>query len=74
MPEWNGIYMYGDFCTGKLWGLLRTQPTAAGVAAGWESRLLFETGASITTFGQDPEGEVYFADRGGPLYKLEALP
>jgi hypothetical protein len=33
--------------------------------------LLFQTGANITTFGEDSSGEVYLADRGGTIYKLE---
>ncbi|MEO8354767.1 MAG: PQQ-dependent sugar dehydrogenase, partial [Chloroflexota bacterium] len=24
MPEWNGIYLYGDYCTGIIWGLNRS--------------------------------------------------
>jgi glucose/arabinose dehydrogenase len=72
MPEWNGIYLYGDYCSGKIWGLLHE----AGAAndKGWESALLFETGANITTFGQDPGGEVYFADRRATIYRLEKAP
>ena len=67
--EWNGIYFYGDYCTGKFWGLLRTAPEqAAQQPAG--RRLLFETRANITTFGQDPGGEVYFADRAGGIFRL----
>jgi hypothetical protein len=69
MPEWSGIYLYADYCSGKMWGLLR----AAGVpeSTTWTSQLLFETGANITTFGQDQAGEVYFADRSGGIFRLE---
>ncbi|MFH1185833.1 MAG: PQQ-dependent sugar dehydrogenase [Chloroflexota bacterium] len=72
MPEWSGIYLYGDYCSGKLWGLMRTPDLGAG--AEWATQLLYETGANITTFGQDTGGEVYFADRSGAIYRLEALP
>jgi glucose/arabinose dehydrogenase len=71
MPQWNGIYFYGDYCTGKLWGLL--QPSGAG-GPQWQSALLYETRANITTFGQDPGGEVYFADRAGGIFRLVLLP
>jgi glucose/arabinose dehydrogenase len=71
MPQWNGIYFYGDYCTGKLWGLLQT-PGAGGPQ--WQSALLYETRANITTFGQDRGGEVYFADRAGGIFRLELLP
>ncbi len=69
MPEWQGIYLYGDFCSGLIWGLTRSGGGAA--TATWGSRLLFHTSAHITTFGQDQSGEVYFADRGGTIYKLQ---
>jgi hypothetical protein len=72
MPQWAGVYLYGDFCTGKIWGLL---PEASGTASGARmGSLLFESGAQITTFGQDTAGEVYFADRRGGIYRLELLP
>jgi len=64
LPAWNGIYLYGDFCTGYVWGLL-----AQGGA--WQSQLLFQTGLGISTFGVDEAGNVYLADyRGGTIYRL----
>jgi glucose/arabinose dehydrogenase len=68
MPEWTGIYLYGDYCSGKIWGLLH--PRAGSTDATWKSMLLFETRASITTFGQDRAGELYFADRNGSILRL----
>jgi len=72
LPQWNGIYLYGDYCSGKIWGLLHA-PGAVNIT-GWKSALLFETGANITTFGQDSRGEVYFADRKGTIYRLTSAP
>jgi glucose/arabinose dehydrogenase len=64
MPEWDGIYFYGDYCSGKIWGLLRT-------ADGWKNQLLFESGFSITTFGLDETKEIYLASfRNGEIYQL----
>ncbi len=63
LPQWRGIYLYGDYCSGKVWGLLND-------AAGWESALLFETGFRISTFGVDRDGETYLADYGGTIYRL----
>jgi len=64
LPAWNGIYLYGDFCTGYVWGLL----TQGG---SWQSQLLFTTGLGISTFGVDEAGEVYLADyRSGTIYRL----
>ena len=63
MPEWNGIYLYGDYCTGYVWG-------AINVNGHWQTQLLFETGERITSFGQDREGEVYLVSDSGNVYQL----
>ncbi len=63
MPEWNGIYLYGDYCTGFIWGLFRSDE-------GWQVRLLFDTDVNITSFGQDEFGEIYLVGDGGGIYRL----
>jgi len=63
MPEWNGIYLYGDYCTGYVWGLIN-------IDGGWQAHLLFDTEANITSFGQDDAGEIYLVSDGGEIYKL----
>lgn len=63
MPEWNGIYLYGDYCTGYIWGLFLSDGT-------WQNQRLFEAGVTITTFGQDETGELYLASDNGNVYKL----
>lgn len=63
MPEWQGIYLYGDYCTGYIWGLINS-------ANGWQAEVLFESGFNISTFGEDESGEMYVADHGGAIYKL----
>ena len=65
MPEWQGIYLYGDYCSGQVWGLLQINGL-------WQTQLLFSTGFTITTFGQDAAGELYLSDyRAGVIYRLE---
>jgi glucose/arabinose dehydrogenase len=64
LPEWEGVYLYGDFCSGRIWGLLRTGASSS------ESSLLFDTDFSITSFGQDALGGVYVVDRNGGVYRL----
>jgi len=63
MPEWNGIYVYGDYCTGLIWGLLRTGDT-------WQAQLLFDMQVTITSFGQDGAGELYLLSDNGGVYRL----
>jgi glucose/arabinose dehydrogenase len=65
LQEWLGVYLYGDYCTGRVWGLL------PGSSGEWENRLLFETGTSLTSFGLDEDGELYLVSRNGDVYRLE---
>ena len=63
MPEWNGIYLYGDYCSGKIWGLIQQD-------GGWQSQLLFDLDGTITSFGQDTSGELYLLSDSGGIYRL----
>src|SRR5215217_6014509 len=63
MPEWNGIYIYGDYCTGMIWGLLQTD-------GGWQNQLLFDVDVTITSFGQDETGELYLLSDTGQIFRL----
>jgi glucose/arabinose dehydrogenase len=64
LPAWNGIYIYGDYCSGLIWGLLRS-------GTNWQSQVLFRSGFNITTFGQDESGEAYLSDyNSGTIYRL----
>jgi glucose/arabinose dehydrogenase len=54
-PQLQGIYFYGDYCSGHLRGL-QFSPT------GWQSAVLYDAGFQIAGFGQDEAGEVYVAD------------
>jgi uncharacterized protein (TIGR03437 family) len=66
VPSLQGTYLYGDFGSGRLWGLRST-------ASGWDNRELLSTGLQISTFGEDAAGEVYVADYGnGGLYRVAA--
>jgi glucose/arabinose dehydrogenase len=64
-PQLRGIYFFGDFCSGRIWGLRR-------IRGHWVSRVLAETGLLITTFGEDEAGNIYMADIGGKIYVLSA--
>lgn len=65
LPGWRGIYLYGDYCTGNIWGLLRD---ANGE---WQNQLLFTVDANIASFGEDTQGEIYLVDLQGNVYRLE---
>ena len=64
VPQLRGIYLYGDFCQGKIWAVASHE----GI---WRTTLLFDEQYNITTFGIDEEGEIYFTDYGlGVIYKI----
>jgi uncharacterized protein (TIGR03437 family) len=61
-PGLHGIYFYGDYGSGNLWGVTREGST-------FRNRLLNGTGLQISTFGEDEQGEIYLADhRNGGIY------
>jgi len=55
-PLLHGTYLYGDFCNGVVWGATRSSSGAVS------TRVLADTSFSISTFGEDVNGEVYVAD------------
>ena len=64
LPELQGVYLYGDYCTGRVWGLLR------GADGAWLSQQLFEIKANISSFGEGEDGSVYLVDLQGSVYTL----
>jgi glucose/arabinose dehydrogenase len=64
-PELQGVYLFGDYCSGRVWGLL------SDGGGGWQNQLMFETGARITSFGLDQGGELYLVNHRGEVYRLE---
>lgn len=53
-PQLEGLYIYGDFCSGILWGLQQ-------VTGQWQNQVLLESGMSPLTFGEDERGSIYMA-------------
>jgi glucose/arabinose dehydrogenase len=62
-PALQGIYLYGDYVSGRIWGLRFD-------GSGWENRLLLESGRNISSFGQDGAGEVYVIDHAGEILQV----
>jgi glucose/arabinose dehydrogenase len=64
----QGVYIYGDHCSGRIWGLKR-----AGGAL--ENKLILDSSLLISTFGEDEAGNLYVADHGaGAIYKIIVPP
>jgi glucose/arabinose dehydrogenase len=62
-PRMRGVYFYGDYCTGRVWGLRRN-------GGAWESTPLADTPFRITHFGEDEAGNVYVVDYNGGIYLI----
>lgn len=70
-----GIYFYGDYVTGRIWGLRYED----GKVIANEEVLKSNTRPVIASFGEDEDGELYICafervDRGGGIiYRIEQL-
>jgi glucose/arabinose dehydrogenase len=64
IPSIQGDYLYGDFCSGEIWGLDNpyTSPTPV---------LLLDTSLLVSSFGEDRNGELYVTDLNGRLYRVD---
>ncbi|MGE0827120.1 MAG: PQQ-dependent sugar dehydrogenase [Candidatus Binatia bacterium] len=63
-PRLRGVYFYGDFCSGQLWGVQQSEGSA-------QPRFALDSSFNISTFGEDEAGELYLADYGsGDIYRI----
>lgn len=66
IPSLVGTYLYGDFCSGRIWGMRRSGSSRI-------STLLMDSELSISTFGDDEQGELYVADHSSDgIYRITA--
>ena len=68
IPGMYGVYLYGDYCTGRIWR------ADQGGGGSWTSTQLLDSGYLISGWGEDLAGEVYLADHGGQIRKLTQVP
>ncbi len=68
LPELNGCFIYGDYSTGKIWGVRHdgTQVTF--------HRELADTTLQITGFAMNNAGELLVIDHVGGFYRIEPNP
>ena len=53
LPLLQGVFLYADFCRGKIWGL------TGGSQDKWQSPLLINASVPVSAIGEDQEGNVY---------------
>lgn len=62
-PKLRGVYVFGDFVTGRIWGMRRLPSVS--------TRQLADTSLLISSFGQSARGELYLCDfKGGAIYRV----
>lgn len=62
----TGIYFFADYCSGMIWSTFRDADGA------WQTNLFMDTNFTISSFGQDDDGELYMVNQGGSILKLVA--
>jgi hypothetical protein len=60
-PNLNGRYLFGDFCSGKIWGLHKDGDD-------WVTKQLADTAFAITTFGVAEDQSIFLANQAGGIY------
>lgn len=65
-PALIGHYLFGDYCSGRIWSLTEGSPGR------WTMRQLIDSPLSISSFGEDEQGELYVVHYGGAIYRVTA--
>ena len=63
-PLLIGRYLFGDYCSGRIWSLVASGPSPQAEV------LLTDTSLQISSFGEDAAGEVYVVALGGTIYHI----
>ena len=64
IPWLRGVYVYGDFCSGEVFGLRYADGRVV------EHGQLADTGLRIMSFGEDNDGELYLLSQKSGIYRL----
>ena len=59
IPDLAGTYVFGDFCSGEIWGYRHG-----------EKQILQSTDLQISSFGEDRDGELYVLGYGGKIIRI----
>jgi glucose/arabinose dehydrogenase len=65
-PDMTGIYFYSDYCSGRIWGL-------SFDGTDWQNTEYLDSTLSVSSFGENVNGEVYVVDLNGGVYLLEGV-
>ncbi len=65
IPALQGVYLYSDFGSGLIWTIV---PTSSGTFS--SQIMLTGTGLTVSSFGEDEDGELYIIDYKGTIYQF----
>jgi uncharacterized repeat protein (TIGR03806 family) len=65
LPRLSGIYIYGDYALGTIWGLRYQNKLVS------EQKVIAACPEAISSFGEDENGEVYVVGYAGHLYRFK---
>ena len=67
-PDLQGLFLFADFCSGRIWGLEPPQPDSQNV---WQTQLLANPSVPISSVGRDEDGNIFATGyQDGVLYRL----
>ncbi len=61
VPALQGVYLYADYCSGRVWALRSGEKEPVQV---------LESGLNVSSFGEDEAGELYLIDLKGGIYQV----
>ena len=65
-----GLFLFADFCNGRIWGLKRPQSDSQNL---WQTKLIANASVPISSVGEDEDGNVYVTGyQDGAVYMLAA--
>lgn len=68
IPALNGVYVYADYGSGKIWGLALDKDQKKKVS----NELLVGSNLPVSSFGLDADGEILVVSHSGGIFRLAA--
>ena len=68
LADLQGVYIYGDFCSGRIWGLRVGKYSTDDLTPG--DQIIGRADGQISSFGEDSSGNVYVVMFGGQIHRI----
>ena len=72
LKDMNGKYIFGDYCTGKIWSINISEGNGENLVNHTNSimKSIGKKEFYLSSFGQNNDGEIFIVDYNGTIYKL----